>query len=45
MLIDYLQNADRYSSLHPGFAGGFALLRGGVEFLDLAANTAVPIAV
>jgi len=27
MLIDQLQNADRYSVLHPGFAGGFAFLR------------------
>ena len=27
MLIDHLQNADRYSPLHPGFAGGFAFLR------------------
>jgi biofilm protein TabA len=29
MLIDYLQNADRYCRLHPGFAGAFAFLRGG----------------
>ncbi|HLA84394.1 MAG TPA: YhcH/YjgK/YiaL family protein [Thermoguttaceae bacterium] len=27
MLIDHLQNADRYSVLHPGFADGFAFLR------------------
>ena len=27
MLIDYLQNADRYAPLHPGFEGGFAFLR------------------
>ena len=27
MLIDYLQNADRYSRLHSRFAGGFAFLR------------------
>jgi len=27
MLIDYLQNADRYAPLHPGLEGGFAFLR------------------
>ena len=27
MLIDNLQNADRYSRLHPGFVGAFAFLR------------------
>lgn len=27
MIVDYLQNADRYSSLHAAFAGGFAFLR------------------
>ena len=27
MLIDHLQNADRYAPLHSGFAGGFAFLR------------------
>jgi YhcH/YjgK/YiaL family protein len=27
MLIDYLQNADRYLPLHPGFARGLAFLR------------------
>ncbi len=27
MIVDYLQNADRYSSLHAGFAGSFAFLR------------------
>jgi len=27
MLIDYLQNADRYSPLHPGFARAFDFLR------------------
>ena len=27
MLIDYLQNADRYAPLHPGLAAGFAFLR------------------
>ena len=29
MIIDYLQNADRYSPLHPGFVGAFAFLRRG----------------
>lgn len=27
MLIDYLENADRYFPLHPAFAGGFDFLR------------------
>lgn len=27
MIVDYLQNANRYSSLHAGFASGFAFLR------------------
>lgn len=27
MVIDYLENADRYARLHPAFAGGFSFLR------------------
>lgn len=27
MIIDYLDNADRYAPLHPGLAAGFAFLR------------------
>lgn len=27
MLIDHIENAERYYSLHPGFADGFAFLR------------------